>query len=154
MGGIHKPWEKREAEAMTPQHDGVCDDNIRGNSAEEENWELMTSVDWVSKSHDLQACLAPVGEEHAHSRSSQILSCPQHGLWWLGFPVPIHNMNEFIRQQWFLAQYFEMMELFIMTNTWLPNWLLWLCHWLRVSFDICKKIWAWIVYTQCNTYTK
>lgn len=37
--------EKREAEAITSQHNGVPDDNIRGNSSEEEKWELMTSVD-------------------------------------------------------------------------------------------------------------
>lgn len=90
----------------------------------------------LSKSPDLQACLVPVREEHAHSRSSQILSCPHHGLWWLGFPVPIHNMSEFIWQQWFLAQHFEMMELFIMTETWLPNWLLRLCHWLSLIWHL------------------
>lgn len=49
----------------------------------------------LSKSPDLQACLAPVREEHAHSRSSQILSCPHHGLWWLGFPVS-HPQHEWV----------------------------------------------------------
>lgn len=102
----------------------------------------------LSKSPDLQACLAPVREEHAHSRSSQILSCPHHGLWWLGFPVPIHNMSSFGSSD--------------SLHSTLKWWSSLSCPRLgcqtdfsvsvtdSVSFDICMKIRAWIVYTQCN----